>query len=173
MKPVPFRELNTERLHLRRLEIKDWEMVSYLRTDPIVNQFVKRTPAPTKEKALEFIDRSNKQTDAGEIYQWCISLADNNKMIGTICLWNLSEDRKNAEVGYDLLPEFHGKGIMNEALHKVIDFGFNKVNLDKIEAYTQRNNEASKKLLEKNGFVLMEGKVDKDNELNNIYELAK
>lgn len=173
MNTIPFRELKTERLLLRKLKESDWEMVSYLRSDPEVNKFVKRSAAETKEKALEFIHKSNNQIDDGSIYQWCIALPKNQKMIGSICLWNLSEDRKTAEVGYDLATEYHDKGIMHEALNEVLDFGFNMLKLDKIEAYTQQNNESSKKLLEKNGFVFVEGKVDEDNELNSVYELAK
>lgn len=170
MSAIPFQELKTKRLLLRKLKESDWDVVSYLRSDPIVNQFVKRSTAETKEKALEFIEKANKQTDTSEIYQWCISLPDDQKMIGSICLWNLSDDRKIAEVGYDLAPAHHGKGIMNEALIAVIDFGFNQLKLDKIEAYTQRNNKNSKKLLEKNGFAIAEDKFDEDNELNLVYE---
>ena len=68
-------------------------------------------------------------------------------MIGTISLWKFSEDKKTAEVGYDLNPVFHNKGIMTEALNCVLKYGFTQLQLDKIEAYTHKENQASRKLL--------------------------
>lgn len=70
-------------------------------------------------------------------------------------MWNFSKNKKTAEVGYDLDPEFQSKGIMSESLKMIIDFGLKKLKLDKIEAFTHAENESSKKLLEKNGFRLM------------------
>ncbi|RLJ30734.1 acetyltransferase (GNAT) family protein [Chryseobacterium sp. 7] len=57
-----------------------------------------------------------------------ISLKDQLNLIGTICLWNFSQDCKTTEVGYELLPEYHRQGIMCEAL-KVLNFGFNELNI--------------------------------------------
>lgn len=92
-------------------------------------------------------------------------------MIGSISLWNFSEDRKTAEVGYDLGTAFQGMGIMNEALVSILDFGFKELSLETIEAYTHRNNEKSKKLLKNCGFALVEGSIDPDNKDNLIYKI--
>ncbi|MFT5915665.1 MAG: ribosomal-protein-alanine N-acetyltransferase [Bacteroidia bacterium] len=94
-------------------------------------------------------------------------------MIGSICLWNFSEDRKIAETGYDLSPKFQGRGLMSEALKAILEFGFQNLNLDLIEAYTQKNNESSRKMLEKNMFKLAMNRKDEENSANLIYELQK
>ena len=168
-----FLEITTERLFLRRLKQSDLEMISYLRSDKEVNKFVKRPNADSKEKALEFISKTNKGIDDQNLYYWTITEKNSPEMIGSICLWNLSKDRKTAEVGYDLSPKFQGKGIMNESLRSILEFGFKNLNLDFIEAYTQKNNESSKKLLERNGFILIPDKKDEDNHENIIYEIKK
>lgn len=168
-----FPEIQTERLLLTRLQNTDWEMISFLRSDKNVNEFVKRPNAETKEKALEFIDKISKGIDSQALYYWKITEKEIPEMIGSICLWNFSEDGKTAEVGYDLSPEYQGKGIMNESLKSVTEFGFQKLNLDLIEAYTHGQNKSSKKLLERNGFTLVEGKKDIDNADNIVYELKK
>ena len=36
------------------------------------------------------------------------------EMIGSICLWNFTDNQKSAEIGYDLSPKYQRKGIMNE-----------------------------------------------------------
>lgn len=170
MKQNPFLEIKTERLFLRRLKQSDWEMISYLRSDKEVNEFVKRPSAESKEKALEFISKTNRGIENREIYYWTITERKRDEMIGSICLWKFSKDLKIAEVGYDLNPNFQGKGIMNESLKSVIGFGFINLNLESIEAYTHRQNDSSKKLLERNGFVIVKGKKDKHNQDNIIYK---
>ena len=168
-----FQELETNRLHMRRLEETDWPMIRYLRSDKEVNRFVKRQPAETKEKALAFITKTNNDINNGQLYQWCISLKNSPEMIGNICLWNFSQDYKTAEMGYDLSPIFQGQGIMNEATMKVLDFGFNKLHLDKIEAFTNKQNERSKKLLFRNNFKWNTSRIDPDDLDNLIYEIYK
>ncbi|HEY9362570.1 MAG TPA: GNAT family protein, partial [Chitinophagaceae bacterium] len=55
--------------------------------------------------------------------------------------------------GYSLLPDHQRKGIMQEALKAVLDFGFNVLQLHSLEANASPENEASLKLLEKNNFI--------------------
>ena len=88
-------------------------------------------------------------------------------------MWNFSEDRKTAEVGYDLSPKSQGKGIMNESLKGVLEFGFANLKLELIEAYTHQKNEPSKKMLERNGFELLVDKKDTDNQDNVVYQIRK
>ncbi len=168
-----FQEIHAERLLLRRLEVSDWEMISYLRSDKEVNEFVKRPSAATKDEALKFIARINRGIEDQKLYYWAITEKDKDHMIGSICLWNFSEDEKVAEVGYDLSLKCQGKGIMNESLQSILTFGFNELNLDTIEAYTHIRNESSKKLLERNMFTIVLDKKDEYNEDNIVYEVKK
>ena len=168
-----FPEIKTKRLSLRRLEKSDWEAVSFLRSDKHVNEFVKRPSAETREKALEFISKINKGFENQDLYYWKITEKNQNEMIGSICLWNFSNDKKVAEIGYDLSPNYQGRGIMSESLKNVIDFGFKNLNLDFIQAYTHHQNTSSTTLLERNGFILVQGKKDEYNLDNIIFELKK
>lgn len=170
---TPFPELRTQRLILRKPDVADWPVVSYLRTDYEVNRFVQRSSAETKEKAIEFIEKvlSNAAEDKSVI--WFICLNDDPEMIGSICLWNISEDRKTAEIGYDLSPAYWGKGIMNEAMEAIIKYGFETLALDTIEAYTSKENIPSIELLYKNGFHLNNDKIDPNNSSNIIFELRQ
>lgn len=168
-----FQELETNRLRLRRLEENDWPMILYLRSDKEANKYVNRQSAETKEKALAFITKTNNDINNGQLHQWCISLKNSPAMIGNICLWNFSQDRKTAEMGYDLSPEFQGQGIMNEAVKAVLNFGFIQLELDLIEAFTSKRNESSKKLLLRNNFKWNGSRNDPDDPDNLIYEIYK
>lgn len=173
---TPFPELSSQRLVLRNIQEPDWETVLYLRSDETINKFIER-PEDRKTRnesdAKKFIEELHQNLENNKSIAWGISLKDEPKIIGSICLWNFSSDKKTAEVGYDLNPEFQGKGIMSEALNLVIAYGFKKLHLVKIEAFTHQKNESSKKLLEKNGFKLMKNRKDADNANNLIYELTK
>jgi RimJ/RimL family protein N-acetyltransferase len=77
---------------------------------------------------------------------------DETRFLGSICLWKISREEAKAEIGYELLPENHGKGIMQEVIPEVIRFAFENMKLHSIEAELSPRNVKSVKLLEKNGF---------------------
>jgi ribosomal-protein-alanine N-acetyltransferase len=81
--------------------------------------------------------------------------------------------KKTGEVGYDLNPKHQNIGIMSETLNCIVNFGFNTLNLNKIEAFTHHSNESSKRLLTKQNFEYIKHRADEDNADNIIYELKK
>ncbi|MFD1552573.1 N-acetyltransferase [Putridiphycobacter roseus] len=173
MSTIKYIPIETERLTLRKATESDWEIISYLRSDKVVNQFVKRKSAETKDLVLEFLARIDQGIKAETLYYWAITAKPDPTMIGSISLWNFSTDGKKAEVGYDLSPAFHKKGIMAEALKRVIKFGFDTLKFEVIEAYTQSNNKNSIQLLTKQGFELLPDKKDEDNLMNLVFEIKK
>ncbi|NRA12571.1 MAG: GNAT family N-acetyltransferase [Crocinitomicaceae bacterium] len=173
---LPFPELRTERLKLRRVLKSDCDVILYLRSDEQINKYIKRPEhrkTKTKEDALKHIEKLDTGIEEGSSVSWVITVLDNSKVVGTICLWNISEDRKTGEVGYDLNPDFQGKGIMGDAMNSVLTYGFKEIKLDKVTAYTHGENTASKNLLERNGFNLAEGLIDEGNASNIIFEILK
>ena len=76
-------------------------------------------------------------------------------------------------MGYELLPEYHRKGIMSEALKAVLNFAFNESYLQEIVAMTHKLNENSKRLLLKQDFVLQEGRIDDGFPENMVFSLKK
>jgi ribosomal-protein-alanine N-acetyltransferase len=150
--------------------MKDLEDILFLRSDPTVNKYIDRSPAQKLKDAEDFFNKISKGFDEGKNINWTITYKDNDKMIGSICLWNFSEDEKIGEVGYDLKPEFQGQGIMTEALKAILNFGFEQLKLEKIEAYTHHQNESSKRLLVKNNFKIIKGKIDEYNSNNIVFQ---
>lgn len=169
-----FPELKTNRLLLTKTEESDCDEVLFLRSDETVTKYIERPEnrkTKTKEDALEFINKLKKGFENSEFITWKIKLKGNPKMIGSICLWNFSEDYTIAEIGYDLNPTFQKQGIMREAMRCVLSFGFKTLNIQKIEAFTHYKNVNSKKLLENNGFTLNNSRKDENNLMNSIFEI--
>ena len=167
--PTPI--LQTPRLVLREVCENDWLQILHLRSDPLVNALVKRPLSKTKEDAIAFIRKVAGDNRAEKVAYWGIVLPETNEVLGSICLWKFSEDRKTAEVGYDLSVAAQGIGYMTEAMKAVLDFGFTKLGLVTVEAHTQSNNAASTKLLGKFGFDLLADRNDETNPLNAVYAL--
>lgn len=163
----PFPKLETKRLILRKLEKCDKAEIFRLRSNDKVNKFIDRPKQKSINEASVFINKINKGVKNNEWIYWAITLKDHPKLIGTICLWNFSTTKVIAELGYELNPSLQGKGIMNESLLNVIEYGFNSIGLDIIEAYTHKKNNHSTKLLIKNGFEQDIEQRDTEN-LNNI-----
>ncbi len=149
---TPFPVLKTERLTLRQLVSSDDKEIFALRSDDNVNKYLDRKPSKSIDDAKNFIQTINENIQRNDSIYWAITLNGTNKLIGTICLFDFSDDNSKAEIGYELLPDFQGKGIMQEATSKVIDFGIQHIGLNSIEAYTHSENQSSARLLEKFNF---------------------
>lgn len=149
----PFPNLETKRLLLRRLENEDVNEIFALRSDKEVMKYVPRPLAKTPEDALNHIAIINEKIDLNEGINWAITLKDNPKLIGIIGHYRIKPEHFRAEIGYMLLPEYHGKGIISEAINEVVKYGFQVMKLHSIEAIIDPDNIASERVLQKNGFV--------------------
>ena len=150
--PFQFPALKTERLVLRRLAMDDAPELVKLRSDERVNKYLDRPKSTTYNEALEFIVKIDMAVNKGDSFYWVICLHNENRLIGTICFWNIDKENLTAEVGYEMHPDFQGKGLMQEALTTIIEFGFKTPQFKSIVAYPNSANERSIKLLEKNNF---------------------
>ncbi len=126
----------------------DADEIFFLRSDKEVIRYIDRPPAKSLEEASGFIQKITELEKNNESVTWAITLKGNDKLIGTICYWNIRKEHYRAEIGYLLHPDFWGKGIMKEAMAEVIKYGFKVMNLHSIEANVNPDNKASIKLLE-------------------------
>jgi len=75
-----------------------------------------------------------------------------HQLIGTICLYQVSNLYSHAELGYKFSSKFHHKGYASEAVEKLIDIAFMELNLHRLTAHVQEDNLPSIRLLENLGF---------------------
>lgn len=149
-----FPTLETKRLVLRKLSIDDLNEILFLRSDENILRFIGKEPAKDLNEAEDFLNRINKGIKENESILWGITLKDQTeKLIGTICYWNIGKQNYRAEIGYVLNPEYWRKGIMKEAIEKVLDYGFNEMKLHSVEARINVQNLPSALILEATGFI--------------------
>jgi len=149
---VDFPALKTSRLLLRQLENHDAEQIHKLRSDPAVNAYIGRSISTGVEEAAGFIKKITASIEHKQSMYWAISLREDAHLIGTICYWNFDVENDTVEIGYEMLPEFQGRGLMTEAIKRVIEYGFEEMKVKTITAFPSADNTGSVALLKNAGF---------------------
>ena len=138
---------------MRQVTPDDVNEIFFLRSDDSVMQYIDRPRAKTTADALEWIEKITAFAASNEAINWGICLRDEPKLLGNICLWQISRENLRAELGYALHPAQHRKGIMTEAIRTILDYGFNTMKLHSVEAQVNSTNLASMAVLEKSNFT--------------------
>ncbi|GAA3768849.1 GNAT family N-acetyltransferase [Flavobacterium ginsengiterrae] len=150
---TPFPVIETERLLLRRITNDDVNEVFELRSNPETMKYIPRPLVKNNEDALAHIAMIDEKIETNVGINWAITLKDNPKLLGIIGYYRMQPENYRAEIGYMLSPDFHGKGIIPEAVNVLLKYGFEDLKLHSIEAVIDPENYASEKVLQKCGFV--------------------
>ena len=149
----PFQNLETERLLLRRVIKSDLKEVKALRSNPETMKYIPRPLVTNDDEGLAHITMIDEKIEANEGINWAITIKGDSRLIGIIGHYRIKPEHYRAEIGYMVLPEYHGKGLATEAVKVVVKYGFEVMKLHSIEAVIDPDNLASARVLEKNGFV--------------------
>ena len=164
-------ELNTERLLLNPFKESDASLVAKLAGDKRVVEMTESIPYPYESSmAVSWIKDHQKQREDGLNYIFAIRLRENEELIGCINI-DLNTKHNRGYLGYWLGYEYWGKGYCTEALKRIIKFGFEEKNLNKIWAEYKTINIASGRVMEKvgmkhEGIMRNHYKEDEDNYLD-------
>lgn len=149
----PFPNIETKSLILRKMNYNDIDDLFQMRKDPRMNEYTDIKLEEDISETKAYIDKMNDGIYDNKWIIWAIEYKQLNKVIGSISIWNINIEQKSGELGYGIIPDFQGKGLMKESLLSVIEYGFNVMNLKELLAYTEENNLKSIELLEKCNFV--------------------
>jgi ribosomal-protein-alanine N-acetyltransferase len=153
LKPFDQVRLSTERLLLRPLESADAQALFAVFSDTKVMRYWSGVAWDSIDKADETIARYSKALAENESLGLGIVDSQTDELIGTCSLFHLDEQSRRAEIGYGIASASWGKGYMHEALTALINYGFDALNLHRMEADTDPRNMASRCCLERLGFV--------------------
>lgn len=145
--------IETEKYLLRKLTEEDATDIFAYFSDDEVTKYYDCDSFKSMEDALNFIASKEKTFLEGKGIRWGITNKnDTAKIIGTIGYHKWNKDFYKAEIGYDLSKDYWGQGVMSDVIPSVIEFGFNHMSLNRIEAQLHPDNIGSKRVLEKAGF---------------------
>lgn len=148
-----FPVLPAERLVLREIMPEDVEAILDLRSNDEVLRYLGRPKMNTPEEAQRYISLLREGMANNNAITWGIAAKDDPALIGTIGFWRIEKENHRAEIGYALHPGHWRKGYLSEVIPVVLRFGFGVLQLHSIEARVHPDNEASRGLLLKHGFV--------------------
>ena len=152
MTVVDFPTIRTERFLLRQFVESDLENVYRGLSDPEIIKYYGvsyKTLEDTKAQLRFFADLENEGTGIW----WAVCSLDNRIFYGAGGLNNLSKEHKKAEIGFWLLTEFWGKGIMTEVMPIICNYGFDNLGLHRIEGLVETDNLNCKNAMKKLDFV--------------------
>lgn len=151
-KYLPF--LETPRLKLRKLTARDAGDVFEYASVEEVTKYVSWVPHRTLADTKSFLKHVLFQYEKGMPASWGLVLKENEKLIGTGGFLWWSIENSKAEVGYVVSNRYWNKGIATEALGRILEFGFEIMQLERIEARCFVENTASERVMQKCGMKL-------------------
>lgn len=149
----------TNHIYLRKFKNTDLENVFKGLSHPKVIKYYGisfKTLEATKEQMDWF---TNLELNEKGIW-WAVCSVKNDEFIGAGGLNDLCKEKKKAELGFWLLPEHWGKGIMKEAVPLIAKYAFEKLGLNKIEGLVETENNKCKRAIEKLNFKLENTLID-------------
>lgn len=143
-----FPVIESKRLILRQFTQQDLEHVFLGLSNPDVVRYYGvhyDTLEATKEQLTWFRDLES----SGKGLWWAICAKADNSFLGAGGLNDLDKKNRKAEIGFWLLPDYWGKGIMGEAMPLICNYGFKQLGLHRIEGFVETGNKKVKKALAK------------------------
>ncbi len=144
--------LETERLILKPLSEQDAEEIYENVKVYDIARWTINIPHPyPRSEAIRYIRQSMELIEKGKSYELSIRFNSSKELVGVMALLNVDIEHRNAELGYWIAKKHWRKGIATEAAFKILQFGFQDLNLERIYARCFHENEASRRVMEKIG----------------------
>ncbi len=144
--------IETQRLRMRHPRFEDAADLFAIFGDPVAMRYWSHEPHSELSVSQEYIAGIHKGLAERTLFQWAITLPENDRLVGTVTLIGWDRAHRRAELGYMLKPTLWGNGYASEAVRGVLRFGIDRMNLYRVEAELDPRNTASARLLERLGF---------------------
>ncbi|MEI4801837.1 GNAT family protein [Bacillus sp. NPDC077411] len=164
--------LITERLCLRPLTIEDADDVFEYASNSEIATYTVWYPHETLQDSKMFVQSILDQYEKGEMAAYGIELKKEKKMIGTCGFIEYDKNHHKAELAYALSPNYWGQGIATEAAKACIRYGFEILQLNRIEARCHASNVQSERVMKRLG-MQYEGTLRKDMFVKGAYRDTK
>ena len=167
--------LETKRLILKTAELSDLDMLVALRSDFEVMENTGYSVTQTKEEVREYLNFAISYQEMHGMGFCLVFEKESGNFIGEAGLFHLLFDdaQPEIELSYHLHKKFWGKGYGTELAKALIQWGFQRLSINKLVSTTYPDNIASQKVLKKAGFDCMSKKQLPDGEELFWYEIYK
>ena len=143
--------LRTKSLILRKMKLSDAQDIFEYASDKEMCRTTNWSAHTSIKDSVTYLKSMLKRYSYNQASEWCITLKKTGKVIGTCGFVGWIPKHHTAEIGYSLARRFWNQGLTTEAIRKVIEYGFRKIKLNRIEARCQLDNLASERVMQKVG----------------------
>jgi RimJ/RimL family protein N-acetyltransferase len=158
---LPSPTLHSARLRLRPFTAADTDALFALHSSRRVLRYWNAPPWGERARAERFVAACKQIEHEGSGARLAIEHAADAVFIGWCCLVKWNPDHRSATMGYCLAEAAWGQGIATEAASALLRWGFDTLDLNRVQAETDTRNTASARVLDKLGFV-REGMLRED-----------
>ncbi|HEX7150624.1 MAG TPA: GNAT family N-acetyltransferase [Thermoanaerobaculia bacterium] len=145
--------LSATGVRLRWLHDGDVPALHSIFADPQVMRYWSSPPLESLDAARELLAHIHANFRARTLFQWGIARNEDDLVIGTTTLYHLDYQHGRGDIGYALGRAHWGNGHASDAVSRALRFAFDELGLRRIEADADPRNEASIRVLERQGFV--------------------
>lgn len=150
------KELNTPRLHLRKLTMADAPLYyARITSRPEICQYMLWEPHTDLSQTEAVIQKIHSRYACGCCYRWCIALAEDDSPIGSIELLRFEETESTCSFAYMISADHWGMGYGTEALQAVMRFAFEAMQIKEIIVDHMAANPASGAVMRKAGMTFL------------------
>lgn len=153
--------LHTDRLRLRPFTGADADALYAMHSDAHVLRYWDAPPWTERARAERFLTACGQLAEEGTGARLAMERASDGGFLGWCSLTRWNPDYRSASLGYCLTEEAWGHGHATEAARALLQWGFDTLDLNRVQAETDTRNVASARVLEKLGFV-REGTLRED-----------
>jgi RimJ/RimL family protein N-acetyltransferase len=145
--------IRTERLVLRPFEARDLDALFASYSRPDVVRFLYEPPRSIEETTALLERRMRFRTIAGEgdTASFAIELGADGTVVGDCMVHLVSATHRQAEIGFVLHPDHHGRGYATEAGRAMVRLAFENLEAHRVAGRLEARNEASARVLERLG----------------------
>jgi len=166
---IAFPKIETDRLILKEIELENTKSIFDIFSNEQIMMHYGQFPMKSIEEAENLITIFHENFKNSKGIRWGILLKKENRIIGTCGYHNWNKRHSRAEIGYELSIDSWGRGYIKEALKAVIDYGYEVMDLNRIEAVVYPENKVSIKSLVNQGFK-KEGLLEEYALFRNVYQ---
>lgn len=149
---LPTPTLRTPRLLLRPFDEGDTEAIFLIFSNPRVMRYWDGPAWSSRAQAERFVAVSRRMEDDGTGARLAVVRAEDGQLLGQCSLFSWNPTYRSAEVGYCFDDAAWGRGYATEALGAVLQWAFDTLDLNRVQAALDTRNPASARVLEKLGF---------------------
>ncbi len=162
----------TSRLVLRKLEVQDATEYFDILSDPETIRHTRWGLSQEVKDTITYLEYLEQKYQLKQAYHWGVVDKESQKLIGRVAFISFDKENDRTEIGYVISRLYWNKGLITEAAKELIDYGFNELEVNRIEAKCNEDNLGSERVMQKIGMKL-EGILREQLKMNGKYHNQK